>query len=315
MTLWDRKPQNEAQFVMGNQAIARGALEAGVQFAAGYPGTPSSEIIENLSEAARSMNIHAEWSANEKVAAEGAAAAAFAGLRSLVAMKNAGLSVALDFLTHLSKTKAVLFAEEVDPFLEHQVKEMLADRPVPGLKMFGKGSGHIPSFGEITPDRVIQAVSRILKTRYQVGSASYRKKLSDLYLGPSHPPWSYVVPWMSPPRQLLGDRQGDQGGRQEWVCDGRYRMLYAGCLSRGKGADEYPPRYGVGDGTGSRFRTIGTVRLQPASPQHLRRFHLLSRSRSGPDKRGAQSVQHGTHHPRQRCNGYDRLPVSSRNRF
>lgn len=104
MTLWDRKPQKEAQFVMGNQAIARGALEAGVQFAAGYPGTPSSEIIENLSEAARSMNIHAEWSTNEKVAAEGAAAAAFAGLRSLVAMKNAGLSVALDFLTHLSYT-------------------------------------------------------------------------------------------------------------------------------------------------------------------------------------------------------------------
>jgi indolepyruvate ferredoxin oxidoreductase, alpha subunit len=91
-------------FLMGNEAIARGALEAGVQFASGYPGTPSSEIIASLSDAAKTLNIHVEWSTNEKAAAEGAGAAAFAGLRSLATMKNAGLSVALDFLTHLSYT-------------------------------------------------------------------------------------------------------------------------------------------------------------------------------------------------------------------
>jgi indolepyruvate ferredoxin oxidoreductase alpha subunit len=90
--------------LMGNDAIARGALEAGAQFAAGYPGTPSSEIIQTLSQAAKALNLHVEWSTNEKAAVEGAAAAAFAGLRSLAAMKNAGLSVALDFLTHLSYT-------------------------------------------------------------------------------------------------------------------------------------------------------------------------------------------------------------------
>jgi indolepyruvate ferredoxin oxidoreductase alpha subunit len=89
---------------MGNEALARGALEAGIQYAAGYPGTPSSEIIQELSHAAKKLNLHVEWSTNEKVAAEGAAAAAFSGLRSLAAMKNAGLSVALDFLTHLSYT-------------------------------------------------------------------------------------------------------------------------------------------------------------------------------------------------------------------
>lgn len=91
-------------FLMGNEAIARGVLEAGVQFAAGYPGTPSSEIIQRLSESARDLNLHVEWSTNEKAATEGAGAAAFAGLRSLSTMKNAGLSVALDFLTHLSYT-------------------------------------------------------------------------------------------------------------------------------------------------------------------------------------------------------------------
>jgi indolepyruvate ferredoxin oxidoreductase alpha subunit len=88
--------------LLGNEAISRGALEAGLNFAAGYPGTPSTEIIENLAKDAKKMNLHVEWSTNEKVAAEGAAAAAIAGLRSLASMKSAGLSVALDFLTHLS---------------------------------------------------------------------------------------------------------------------------------------------------------------------------------------------------------------------
>ncbi len=92
------------QFLLGNEAIVRGALQAGVDYAAGYPGTPSSEIIERLSRVARERNLHVEWSTNEKVACEGAGAAATAGLNSLAAMKNAGLSVALDFLTHFSLT-------------------------------------------------------------------------------------------------------------------------------------------------------------------------------------------------------------------
>lgn len=100
-----RKANNDSpKFLLGNEAIARGALEAGISFAAGYPGTPSSEIIETLAKSAKELNLYVEWSTNEKVAAEGAAAAAIAGLRTLAAMKNAGLSVALDFLTHLSLT-------------------------------------------------------------------------------------------------------------------------------------------------------------------------------------------------------------------
>jgi len=91
-------------FLLGNEAIARGALEAGVQVAAGYPGTPSSEIVRALSQEAKAHHLHVEWSTNEKVATEVAGAAALSGLRSLAAMKNAGLSVALDFLTHLSYT-------------------------------------------------------------------------------------------------------------------------------------------------------------------------------------------------------------------
>ena len=88
--------------LMGNEAIARGALEAGVSVAAGYPGTPSSDIIECLARVARPGHLYVEWSTNEKVALEVAAAASFAGLRSLCVMKQNGVNVASDFLLHLA---------------------------------------------------------------------------------------------------------------------------------------------------------------------------------------------------------------------
>lgn len=88
--------------LMGNEAIARGALEAGVRVAAAYPGTPSSEIIGSLAEVANDMGIYVEWSVNEKVALEVAAAAAFSNLRSICAMKQNGLNVASDFLLNLN---------------------------------------------------------------------------------------------------------------------------------------------------------------------------------------------------------------------
>lgn len=88
--------------LMGNESIARGALEAGVSVASGYPGTPSSEIIETLSKVAREMDIYVEWSVNEKVALEVAAAASFARLRALCVMKQNGVNVASDFLLHLA---------------------------------------------------------------------------------------------------------------------------------------------------------------------------------------------------------------------
>jgi len=367
MSVADQNRSNTHQFSMGNEAIARGALESGVQFASGYPGTPSSEIIQALSEAGKKLNLHVEWSTNEKVASEGAAAAAFSGLRSLATMKNAGLSVALDFLTHLSytglgdrggamvtvvcddpnahssgdetdsrwlgkfasapllepssvqeakemvkwafelseefkrfvmvrgytrlchasspikeddlpkfqreaasdssqsitpylawpkhasvledlervrerfetsifneyegpenpdltivcggsgspcaseavevlglqdrvailklgtlwpfpakmvkehlmTTDKVLVAEEVDPFIEIHVKELMADAHLEGKSVYGKGSGHIPGYGEITPDRLISALSDIFSVNYVRKDPDYEKLLSQ----------------------------------------------------------------------------------------------------------------------------------------
>lgn len=88
--------------LMGNEAIARGALEAGVSVVAGYPGTPSTEIIEELSKVAKERNLYVEWSTNEKVAMEVAAAASFSKLRSMCVQKQNGLNVAIDFLMHLA---------------------------------------------------------------------------------------------------------------------------------------------------------------------------------------------------------------------
>ncbi len=89
-------PEGTKILMLGNEAIARGALEAGVGFASAYPGTPSSEIIESLLEVANEIGIYVEWSVNEKVAYEAAYAAALSGVRSLVAMKHVGLNVASD---------------------------------------------------------------------------------------------------------------------------------------------------------------------------------------------------------------------------
>ena len=80
-------------FLSGNEAIARGALRAGAGFACGYPGTPSTEIIEAL---ALLGGLTAEWCVNEKVALETAIGASLAGVRSLVTMKHVGLNVAAD---------------------------------------------------------------------------------------------------------------------------------------------------------------------------------------------------------------------------
>jgi len=86
----------EKVLLMGNEAIARGALEGGVHVVTGYPGTPSSEVIMALSRISEKVGVKVEWFANEKVAFEVALAASNAGLRSMVTMKAPGLNVASD---------------------------------------------------------------------------------------------------------------------------------------------------------------------------------------------------------------------------
>ncbi|PJB08243.1 indolepyruvate ferredoxin oxidoreductase subunit alpha [bacterium (Candidatus Gribaldobacteria) CG_4_9_14_3_um_filter_33_9] len=106
------KKISEKEFLLGNEAIVRGAIEAGVSFVTTYPGTPASEIGDTFFKIKNQKSLPAqagkiknsfyfEYSTNEKVALEAAAGASFSGLRSLIAMKNFGLNVASDFLMPL----------------------------------------------------------------------------------------------------------------------------------------------------------------------------------------------------------------------
>ncbi len=88
------------EFLMGNEAIALGALAAGVNVVAGYPGTPSTEVLETVARR-RGEDVYVEWSINEKAAMEVAAGAAYAGARALVTCKQVGLNVASDPLMSL----------------------------------------------------------------------------------------------------------------------------------------------------------------------------------------------------------------------
>lgn len=89
------------KLLMGNEALGLGAIHAGVNFVSGYPGTPSTEVLETVAKH-NDGSIHVEWSTNEKAALEAAAGAAYAGARALVTMKQVGLNVASDPLMTLS---------------------------------------------------------------------------------------------------------------------------------------------------------------------------------------------------------------------
>ena len=88
----------------GDEAVARGAVEANVKVAASYPGTPATEILETIAEVAKEFGIYAEWSINEIVAMEVAVGASMTGTRSIVSMKHVGLNVAADAAMTLAYT-------------------------------------------------------------------------------------------------------------------------------------------------------------------------------------------------------------------
>ena len=94
----------EKRLLLGNEAIARGALEGGISVATAYPGTPSTEILEALAKVAKKVGLYVEWSVNEKVALEVAIGASMCGLRAITCMKHVGLNVASDPFMSLGYT-------------------------------------------------------------------------------------------------------------------------------------------------------------------------------------------------------------------
>ena len=113
----------ERLFLSGDEAIARGAWEAGVRFAAAYPGTPSTDILEAI---AKYPEVYAQWSPNEKVALEVGIGASRAGVRALVAMKHVGLNVAADPFVTFSYTGVgggTLIVDADDPYMHSSQNE------------------------------------------------------------------------------------------------------------------------------------------------------------------------------------------------
>lgn len=117
------KEKEEKKLLTGNEAIARGAYEAGVKVATAYPGTPSTEILENIS---KYPEIYSQWSVNEKVALEVASGSSIAGARTLAAMKHVGLNVAADpFMTmsYTGVTGGLVLISADDPQLHSSQNE------------------------------------------------------------------------------------------------------------------------------------------------------------------------------------------------
>jgi len=114
--------------MMGNVAIARGAMEAGVQVATSYPGTPSSEIIGSLCQVARQAGVYVEWSTNEMVAFEVAFAASLAGVRSMMACKHLGVNwIADPFLvsayTGVNGGLVIVVADDPHPYSSQNAED------------------------------------------------------------------------------------------------------------------------------------------------------------------------------------------------
>ena len=123
------------EFLMGNAAIALGAVAAGVNVVAGYPGTPSTEVLETVAKY-RPDDVYVEWSVNEKAAMELAAGAAYAGARSLVTMKQVGLNVASDPLMSLEYVgvkggMVILVADDPGPISSQtsRIQDIFPDFP------------------------------------------------------------------------------------------------------------------------------------------------------------------------------------------
>jgi indolepyruvate ferredoxin oxidoreductase alpha subunit len=135
------------KLLMGNEAIALGAIRANVRLAAGYPGTPSTEIIETIAANNPEKKIHVEWSINEKAAVEVACGAAYSGARALVTMKQVGLNVAADPVMSLSYVgvkggMVIVVADDPGPISSQTEQD---------TRVFGQFS-KIPVFDPVSPE-------------------------------------------------------------------------------------------------------------------------------------------------------------------
>ena len=147
--------KKESTLLSGNEAIARGAYEGGVSVATGYPGTPSTEILEALAEYGEA--VYCEWAPNEKVALEVAVGASLVGARSMITMKHVGLNVAADplmTLSYLGAKGGLVVAVADDPGMHSSQNE----QDTRNYARFAKIPVFEPSDSQEAKDFVVQAL-------------------------------------------------------------------------------------------------------------------------------------------------------------
>lgn len=152
------------ELLMGNEAIALGALCAGVGVVTGYPGTPSTEVLETCAKR-RTEDVHVEWSVNEKSALEVAAGAAYTGKRTLVTMKQVGLNVASDPLMSLAYIgvkggMVVLVADDPGPISSQTEQDTRT------FAMYSK----LPVFDPSTPEEAFEMIGEAYEFSEKYGT-------------------------------------------------------------------------------------------------------------------------------------------------
>jgi len=166
MSLSDVKMDSPGKkvFMLGNEIIARGVIEAGVSVVACYPGTPSSEISDTLAALSGDFGFHMEYSANEKVALEVAAGAAIAGARGLAIMKHVGLNVAADpffSLAYTGVTGALVVIVCDDPFIFSSQSEE-------DTRLLAR-SAYVPVFDPSTADEAREMIKEAFSVSQRFG--------------------------------------------------------------------------------------------------------------------------------------------------
>lgn len=152
------------KLLMGNEAVAYGAAAAGVGLVSGYPGTPSTEVLETVAKINTDKEIYVEWSTNEKAALEVAAGAAYAGMRSMVTMKQVGLNVASDPLMSLAYVgvkggMVVLVADDPGP---------LSSQTEQDTRHFARYA-NLPVFDPATPEEAYEMAIAAFALSEQIG--------------------------------------------------------------------------------------------------------------------------------------------------
>ena len=146
------------ELLMGNEAIGLGAVHAGISLAAGYPGTPSTEILETVANYNKEKRIHVEWSVNEKAALEVAAGASYAGARTLVTMKQVGLNVASDpvmSLAYIGVEGGMVIVAADDP-------GPISSQTEQDTRRFGAFS-KLPVFDPVSPEEAYEMVEEAFR--------------------------------------------------------------------------------------------------------------------------------------------------------